>query len=479
LQFQKTDERLEWMLNNHPDLYVQLLAFPKHLRVGTQNWLPLSQTTRDRVMDYQIARWAAWPQVFFQGVNDLQTEPLPNLNVTQANANDNIAMASEIGNYYLANDPWQHLLSAGPKMESSVPWLNESWLTYVHEQKPSQIDGDIFDQYTAVAKHVFHGEDWYEQSDRGPNVSGQLGDPLNPDYFYRRLFWAALLSGGSAPYGGRFPVIHPYSQTGTRLFQYKSSQPNPPINYTDQLTGLDSIVHIAPFFQGQGIDLADFQPNDFLAADPAPPLPEGTNGPSRPQTMHRSDAEFIVYLPNAADGELSDGDPFSAEVLSRAQCALKTTHIPRVTINLNGAPGVSFSVFWYRVRDGVSQAGASVPGGAWVEVTSPWQGDDAVVHLKNLSQPVMLDPIGDRSVDVGQTLMFTVTTMDADGTASLSASGLPAGATFQDNGNGTGDFEWSPGAPDIGDHPVTFTATDSVEPLLTASETITIMVNSN
>lgn len=59
--------------------------------------------------------------------------------------------------------------------------------------------------------------------------------------------------------------------------------------------------------------------------------------------------------------------------------------------------------------------------------------------------PPVLDPIGPKSVDEGALLSFLVTATDPNGTSpSLSAEDLPAGAAFNDNGDGSGSFDWTP-----------------------------------
>jgi hypothetical protein len=82
----------------------------------------------------------------------------------------------------------------------------------------------------------------------------------------------------------------------------------------------------------------------------------------------------------------------------------------------------------------------------------------------------MLAPIGSKVAVVNAATTFAVAASDVNGTApTLSASGLPAGATFDP---ATGVFSWMPTA--IGTVQATFTATDSVNPALVDSETITI-----
>jgi hypothetical protein len=65
----------------------------------------------------------------------------------------------------------------------------------------------------------------------------------------------------------------------------------------------------------------------------------------------------------------------------------------------------------------------------------------------------------------GSALSFVVTAEDADGDviASLSASGLPAGATFTPNGSNTSaTFDWTPAGEDVGEYDVLFTATNAL-----------------
>ena len=91
------------------------------------------------------------------------------------------------------------------------------------------------------------------------------------------------------------------------------------------------------------------------------------------------------------------------------------------------------------------------------------------------NQPPVLDPIGDKSVILGGNLSFTVTASDdgqPNGTLTISATNLPAGASFTDNGNGTADFEWLNASP-VGSTNTTFTASDSA---LNDSEQISITV---
>jgi uncharacterized repeat protein (TIGR02543 family) len=75
--------------------------------------------------------------------------------------------------------------------------------------------------------------------------------------------------------------------------------------------------------------------------------------------------------------------------------------------------------------------------------------------------PPTVDPIPNKTVLVGQLVTFQVNANDSQGEAlTLTASGLPDGATFDDNGDGTGTFTWRPGITQTGDFVITFIASD-------------------
>ncbi len=76
------------------------------------------------------------------------------------------------------------------------------------------------------------------------------------------------------------------------------------------------------------------------------------------------------------------------------------------------------------------------------------------------SLPPVLAPIGNRLALIGDSVSFTISASHPDGIVpALSAQGLPAGAQFEEHGDGTAGFTWTPVAGDEGSHTLTFTAT--------------------
>lgn len=96
-----------------------------------------------------------------------------------------------------------------------------------------------------------------------------------------------------------------------------------------------------------------------------------------------------------------------------------------------------------------------------------------------VNRPPVLSPVGNRTVNEGQALSINITASDPDGGAlSFAASSNPAatGATFTDNRNGTGTFEWTPSFSQAGNYSVTVVVTDGGSPALSVSETFTVTV---
>jgi len=99
-------------------------------------------------------------------------------------------------------------------------------------------------------------------------------------------------------------------------------------------------------------------------------------------------------------------------------------------------------------------------------------GTITITVLPSLQNPPVLDSIGNKTVVVGNSLVFVVTATDADGDPlTYSVSNLPAGATFNTS-NGT--FSWTPTISQVGSYPgIIFSVSDGA---LTDSESVTITV---
>jgi hypothetical protein len=92
-----------------------------------------------------------------------------------------------------------------------------------------------------------------------------------------------------------------------------------------------------------------------------------------------------------------------------------------------------------------------------------------------MNLPPYIAPISNLTKLEGDTVAFQVTATDPDTTIPfLTATGLPTGATFVDNGNGRGDFHWIIAPKQIDTFSISFIASDSV---LSDTETVEIQVS--
>jgi len=100
------------------------------------------------------------------------------------------------------------------------------------------------------------------------------------------------------------------------------------------------------------------------------------------------------------------------------------------------------------------------------------------ITVNDVNRAPVLASVGNKSVDENAPLQFNVSATDPDGTTPvLSATGVPSGASFTNNGNGTGSFSWTPGFDAQGPYNVMIIATDAASSVITDTEAITITVN--
>jgi hypothetical protein len=104
--------------------------------------------------------------------------------------------------------------------------------------------------------------------------------------------------------------------------------------------------------------------------------------------------------------------------------------------------------------------------------------ENFTVTVNELNLPPTLAPIGNKTVDEGTTLTFTVTANDPDlpsQALTFSLAGAPSGAAINAT---SGVFSWTPAEADgPGSYTFDVVVTDSGNPALTARETITVTVN--
>ena len=330
--FKRTDERLIWMLNHYPDIYVEFILFQYEIayKKDEQLWASLTQIQKERILRQYVARYSAFPQIVWEIHNDLKYEPGWN----------NTKAAKEIGQYLDAHDPWDTLITTGAYRNAPFPFPDEPWVGFIHLETLNGLPADEVKQYRYLNIPVMNGEDRYEEY-RGPE---------HPQYYYRRLMWSWLLSGGSATYGSRW-----HRDDGKTL-----EQPLTPYSQT-AYTGLHSVKYIRPYFEDRNIDLALFSDADHLVKDMG-----SRRGSNRPQAAINGNFEIMVYHPNSSRGK-GDAIP-DAGVYAR------------IILKLNQIDS-NFKSEWFSAVDAKTSPGGLIKGNQTVLMTSPWPGEDVVLRL--------------------------------------------------------------------------------------------------
>ncbi|MBI2928843.1 MAG: putative Ig domain-containing protein [Verrucomicrobia bacterium] len=155
----------------------------------------------------------------------------------------------------------------------------------------------------------------------------------------------------------------------------------------------------------------------------------------------------------------------------------------RVTLSASGLPiGASFDpasgVFLWRPSEAQGPGSYVVTFTATDDGSPPLSANETItITVNEVNSAPVLAAIGNQRVSANETLTFTVSGSDPNDVPPnelvFTATDLPPGAVFDPLAR---LFSWQPGTDQVGDHTVTFRATDDGTPPLSASETITITV---
>jgi PKD repeat protein len=222
--------------------------------------------------------------------------------------------------------------------------------------------------------------------------------------------------------------------------------------------------------QGVTLQSTGLSPDHTAAAVPEESQTITVQGPPS-ATVHLLHAEGALYVEGNGLSGGYDVEPYEANKVVDSNDPYASAY----TATLDGSGSAEIPV---TLLDSVPEGGLNY----FAAVVEDDDGDvgttSNVVVLdydpSAANQPPTLDPIADQSVEAGGTLDVAVTASDDADTPSLSASDLPAFATFTDDGDGTGTLSLAPGSGDVGSSQVTIAAEDGAG--LVDSRTITVTV---
>ena len=323
--WREIDRRMTYALERHPHLIFKLIPYGEDTeeirRYGRSD--PASQ----QIAQYAQARFSALPNVIWCLSNDREIVRQGELSGRKVPWET----IDRMGRDMAAREPWGTLLTNHQARFTGYDFTDAEWSDIVTLEDIDQVAGERIREYREQANcPVVNDEDRYEA----------YRNPAHDRYFFRRLMWASLLSGGHATYGG------------LRTFEPYDGDLNGVQGYLDAVEagklerGADDFVHIHRFFAETGLTLVNMIPNDQIVG----------GNPHRWKCIH-DDRTFIAYLasPTGIEPETDDEDDT----------------VPSVTVQL---PDGDFTVDWFDPAEGIWEQAVGLEGGKTM-LRPPGPGD--------------------------------------------------------------------------------------------------------
>jgi hypothetical protein len=321
--WQEIDRRLRYALERHPGLVFQLMPY-------AEDTAEIRRYAAGDAMSILIgraaqARWSSFPNVYWTLSNDREIVtqgPLSGRKVKRATID---RMARD----FAGREPWGTLLTNHQARFTGYAFVDAPWSDIITLEDIDQVHGEVILDYRQRGDDpVVNDEDRYEL----------YRDAGNHRYFFRRLMWGSLLSGGHASYGG-LKTYEAYDGGPTRGVQgYYDANRRGILSQ-----GAHDFNHIHRFFRESGLTLVGLRPDDARVGD----------DPLRAKCAGR-DGVLIVYLANPTGEDPATDNPAPGK--------------PAVEIQL---PAGDYSVRWFNPRTGIWTDGPAVKGGGPCRLTAP------------------------------------------------------------------------------------------------------------
>lgn len=254
------EERLLYALLRHPEIQFELTLFdgPSELARFSDGELLAHHAFR-----YAIERFAPLPNVHWNLSTPISSED-----------SESLSAANTAGKSLYEGDPWNSLITLAPKRFESPSLPEEKWHSLLSLRSLGQTTGE-----TLLAERLKIDKPLALAEDRGErHLPARF-----PRYYFRRLFWGALLSGALPSYRG-LNTDAPFDRNRNGIDGYYDA-----CNAGHLHFGAHDLLQIKKFFDDTQISLEDWKPNDALS---------GAN-PLLVKSIISSDAtQCIAYVAN-------------------------------------------------------------------------------------------------------------------------------------------------------------------------------------
>ena len=252
--WQEMERRLTYALEQYPQIQFQLIPYGEDTEELKR--YAANDKMAKLIAQYAQARFSAYPNVQWCISNDREV-------ISNGEESGRKVFAStiqQIAEEMRRREPWGTLLTNHQSRFSGYHFPDARWSDITTLEDLDQVTGALILKYRSMSDApVVLDEDRYET----------YREPQYPRYFFRRLMWASLLSGGHATYGGyRTYEPHAISENGIDTADVRGIQ-----GYYDgsaKLVGANDFVHIHRFFQDAQLTLTGLTPDDaFAGGNPA------------------------------------------------------------------------------------------------------------------------------------------------------------------------------------------------------------------
>ncbi len=334
------DHRIQYALEKYPHLQLQLILYGED-RAELLRYAE-NDAASQLIARYAQARFAAYPNIQWCISND------QDITAVSRKRSIHPDVVERIGTDLRAREPWGTLMTNHQRRFSGYAFTTSDWSDIVTLEDMDQVTGEVLLQYRCQCDDpVVNDEDRY----------GIYRSPKHDRYFFRRLMWASLLSGGHATYGGLETYEAFDSVEGTKgVHGYRTAVRDGRLD-----DGAHDFQWIHQFFRDTRLTLAGFEPADDIAGGNAAIAKACCDG-----------RNVIIYLQNP-DGST----PQTADV--------RESHAEITAV----LPAGTWKIRWYDPRSGCwyDPPQAHVAGGENSgTLVSPFTGD-SILLLRAGSEP--------------------------------------------------------------------------------------------
>lgn len=323
--WQEIDRRLRYAFERHPHIIFELIPYGEDTEELRR--YDRGDEGAKLIARYAQARFSALPNIYWCISNDREIVSGGKLTGRKV-LRETI---SKIGKDMAVREPWGTLITNHQSRWKGYDFVGAAWSDIITLEDLDQVDGRIFKEYyNKQAVPMVLDEDRYEL----------WRNPKHDRYYFRRLMWASLLSGGHTTYGG-LRTYEAYDGEVSGVQGYFDATAAGKLEH-----GADDFIHIHKFFRDSELTLVNMRPDDAIVG----------NEPGQFKCIHDNKA-YIVYLANPDSSK-----PGEANV-SRATA--------NVVVRL---PEGTFGVRWFNPRTGEWTDGGGVSGRKQ-RLTAPDRGD--------------------------------------------------------------------------------------------------------